>query len=98
MDYQEYKCAVCGTWHKDITSRAKCEIACTKKIAEEERKAAEAKKIEEQKTRKKAVDEAIKAAAKLQRDYINDYGHYEYDGELIENVFLPSKLWSYFLF
>ena len=93
-----YKCAICETLHEDVISRAKCEISCIEKKAEEERKAAEAKKAAEQKLRKEAVDEAIKRAAKLQRDYINDYGYYEYEGELVDNVFLPSKLWHNFLF
>ena len=96
MDNREYKCAVCNTWHKDIVSRARCEIACTEKKVEEERKAAEAKKTAEQKLRKEAVDDAIKRAAKLQSDYVKDYGHYEYEGEIIPNVFWPNKIWHLF--
>ena len=98
MTEREYKCAVCETWHPDIISRAKCEIACMEKKAEEERKAVEAKKAAEQKMRKEAVDEAIQNAAKLQREYVKDYGYYEYEGELVENIFLPSKLWHHVLF
>ena len=98
MNNEVYKCAICEKTHADVMSRAKCEIACMEKIKESERKVAAAKKAAEQKMRKDAVDEAIQRAAKLQRDYINDYGHYEYEGQLVENVFLPSKLWSYYLF
>ena len=93
-----YKCGICGKSHFSVYDRMNCEMSCVKKQQEEERKAAEAKKVAEQKLRKEAVDEAIQRAAKLQRDYINDYGHYEYDGELVENIFLPSKLWHHFVF
>lgn len=96
MDNREYKCAVCNTWHKDIASRARCEIACTEKKVEEERKVAEAKKVAEKKLRKEAVDDAIKRAAKLQSDYVKDYGHYEYEGEIIPNIFWPNKIWHLF--
>ena len=29
-------------------------------------------------------------------EYVKDYGHYEYDGEIIPNVFWPSKIWHMF--
>ena len=93
-----YKCGICGKNHFSVYDRMNCEMSCIKKQQEEERKAAEAKKIAEQNMRKEAVDEAIKRAVKLHNDYVKDYGHYEYEGELIENIFLPSKLWHHFVF
>lgn len=93
-----YKCAICDTEYETVQERMSCEMKCIKKQQEEERKAAEAKRLAEQQLRKEAVDEAIRRAAKLQRDYVRDYGHYEYEGELIENVFTPSKLWHHFVF
>jgi hypothetical protein len=71
-------------------------MSCIKKQHEEERKAEEAKRAAEQKLRKEAVDEAIQRAAKLQRDYVSDYGHYEYEGEIVSNVFWPNKIWHLF--
>ena len=93
-----YKCGICGRTYDSVYQRMTCEASCHKKKQEEERIVAEEKKKTEQKMRKEAVDEAIKRAAQLQREYVKDYGHYEYEGELIENVFLPSKLWHYFGF
>ena len=93
-----YKCGICGSEYESVQSRMNCEMTCIKKQKEEEKKAAEAKKFAEQKLRKEAVDEAIKRAAKLQREYVKDYGNYEYDGGLVENIFIPSKLWHYFGF
>ena len=93
-----YKCGICDTEYETVQERMHCEKKCIKKAEEIARKAEEKKKAEEQKLRKEAVDEAIKRAAKLQRDYVKDYGHYEYEGELVENIFFPSKLWHYFTF
>ena len=45
-----YKCGVCGKEHENIVARATCELECTKRIEEETKKAAEAKKKEEQKS------------------------------------------------
>lgn len=93
-----YKCGICDTEYQSVQERMSCEMKCIKIQQEEEKKKAEAKKLAEQKLRKEAVDEAIKRAAKLQRDYVNDYGHYEYEGEMVENIFFPSKLWNHFMF
>ena len=75
---REYKCAVCETWHPDIVSRARCEIACTEKKAEEERKAAELKKEAEYAERKAEVDAAFNKAYELKDKFVNDYGRYTY--------------------
>ena len=97
MKNAEYTCAVCGKMHTDIISRAKCEIACTEKAAEEARKAAELKKKEEQKTRKAEVDKAFESLHKLVTEYVKDYGHYEYDnGEDNTDFYWPSRLWHNF--
>lgn len=97
MSCREYKCAICETWHPDITSRAKCELACAEKLEEEKRKAEEAKKKEEQKIRKEAVDEAFENLHKLVSDYVKDYGYYEYnDGGEDTNFHWPSRLWHRF--
>lgn len=93
-----YKCGICGTEHETIRNRMNCERACIKKQDEDAKKAEAAKKAAEQKLRKEAVDEAIKRAVKLQCEYVKDYGHYEYEGELVENIFFPSKLWHHFGF
>lgn len=91
-----YKCGICNTEYPTVRERMSCERTCVKKQDEEEKKAAEAKKVAEQKLRKEAVDEAIKRAAKLQSDYVKDYGHYEYEGEIVPNVFWPNKIWHLF--
>ena len=93
---QAYKCGICGNEYESVQSRMNCEMACIKRQKEEERKAEEAKKAAEQKLRKEAVTEAIKRAAKLMNDYVKDYGHYEYEGEIVPNVFWPSKIWGFF--
>lgn len=92
----KYKCGVCGEIYDSIKERMNCENTCLKKQAEEERKAAEAKKKAEKDARKAEVDEALKKFTKLAEAYANDYGSYEYDGELIPNVFLSNKLWHHF--
>ena len=91
-----YKCGICDNEYKTVQERMNCEIKCVKKQQEAERKAAEEKKLAEQKLRKEAVDEAIKRASKLQNEYVKDYGHYEYEGEIIPNVFWPTKIWHMF--
>lgn len=92
-----YKCGVCGNAYEDILARARCEIACTEKQAEEAKKAAETKKKEEQKLRKAAVDEAFEILHKLINAYVKDYGHYEYgDGGEDTNFHWPNRLWHHF--
>lgn len=91
-----YTCAICGTEHISIQDRANCEMACLKKLREEEKMAAEAKKKAEKAARKAEVDEALKKFAKLAEAYTKDYGSYECDGEIIPNMFWPNKLWHHF--
>ena len=79
MMNREYICAVCGTWHKDVVSRAKCEIACSEKKAEEERKEAELKKAAEYEARKIEVDTAFNKAYELKDKFVKDYGRYTYN-------------------
>ena len=92
-----YKCGVCGKEHSSVLDRAKCEIECSKRIEEEARKTAEAKKKEEQKIRKAEVDAAFKKLYDLMDAYVKDYGHYEYDdGGEDTNFHWPSRMWHRF--
>ena len=91
-----YKCALCDSIYESIEGRAKCEQSCLKKKVDEEKRAAAEKRLAEQKLRKEAVDDAIRRAAKLANDYTKDYGHYEYEGEIVENIFWPNKIWHLF--
>ena len=84
-----YYCEVCGKEYTSIVERANCELACAKRVEEETKKAAEAKKKAEQKARLVEIDAAYEAADKLMRAYIEDYGYYTYSsstkGEEVEN-------------
>ena len=93
---KEYKCVLCNTWYPDVLSRAKCEIACSEKKAEEERKAAAEKKLAEKKMRKEEVDEAVANAFRLTSAFIKDYGAYEYGDDIVKDSILPSRIWHYF--
>lgn len=73
-----YKCGVCGSTYEDVLARAKCEIACTEKKEEEERKAAEAKKAAEYDARLEEVNNAFENAYKLRDKLIADYGDYHH--------------------
>lgn len=75
----QYKCAICGEIYDDVRTRMVCESKCLKKQEEEAKKAAEAKKIEEQPARKAEVDKARETYVKLYNEYINDYGEYAYE-------------------
>lgn len=92
----EYRCGVCGKCYEDIESRSKCEMSCLKKREEEEKKIAAEKKAAEKKIRKEAVDEAVANAFRLVNAYIEDYGPYEYDTNVLKNHIWPSKIWHYF--
>lgn len=89
-------CAICGKEYNSILNRAQCEINCTKKIEEEEKRVAAEKKVAEKKMRREAVDEAMANAFRLAKAYIKDYGSYSYDGEANSDCIWPSKIWHYF--
>lgn len=72
-----YKCAVCGEVYESIAQRMNCEQTCLKKQAEEERKAAEAKKKAEYDARVYEVDAAFKKAYELRDKFVEDYGEYK---------------------
>lgn len=92
-----YKCGICGKEYNNVLDRAKCEIACAERAEEEARKAAEAKKKEEQKIRKAEVDEVFERLHELITNYVKDYGHYEYsDGGEDTNFYWPSRMWHNF--
>ena len=93
----EYKCGICGKAHADIPSRAKCEIACAEKKAEEERKAAELKKEAEYETRHAEVDAAFDHAYELRKQFVKDYGYYSYNKAVnnASDLYTPfSWLWE----
>lgn len=93
-----FTCAICGKEHESILNRAKCEIECTKKKEEEEKKAVAKKKAAEKKIRKEAVDEAVAKTFRLINAYIDDYGSYDYDTNIVKESELvwPSRIWHYF--
>ena len=99
-----YVCGVCGKSHETIEERAECELSCVKKIKEEERKAAEAKKKAEKETRQQEVTAALDNAFALMNKFTEDYGTYKYNGKIKEDLnmanmdFFPSKLWHHFWF
>lgn len=99
-----YKCEICGKEHRSIMDRAKCELDCAKRIEEEAKKAAEAKKKEEQKVREAEVNQAIDNTAKLLNQYITDYGFFKYNGksediqDLVLSDVIPTKLRHHFFF
>ena len=92
-----YKCGICGNEFASVQERMNCEMACVKKQKEEEKNAAEAKKQAEQKARKEEIDAALKNLRNLLANYINEYGHYEYEEDNeIGNFHLPSRIWNRF--
>lgn len=90
----KYACSICGASYDTVQERAKCELKCVKKIEEEERKAAEAKKQAEKDARHTEVFEALKTASDLLSAYTEDYGHFEYEGG--SDYIWPSRLFHYF--
>ena len=95
MNNNEYKCAVCGTWHGDIISRAHCEIECMEKKAEEERQAELRKKEAEYAKRKEEVDQAFNTAYELREKFVADYGNYTYEWNS-HSTNQPS-IWRFFV-
>ena len=97
----EYKCAICGTSHEDIQSRANCELACFIKQQEEEKAAAKAKKQAEKNERFTEASAALDNALTLVNKCVEDYGTFTYIGklkdlDLVNMDFFPSKLWHHF--
>lgn len=95
MKNTEYTCAVCGKMHTDIVSRAKCEIACTEKAAEEERLAALRKKEAEYGKRKEEVDNAFNTAYELKEKFVKDYGNYSYGWSSTSSE--QPSIWRFFV-
>ena len=91
-----YKCGICGEVYDDVLSRARCEIACTKKKAEEERKAAKLKKEAEYVDRKSEVDAAFNHAYELKDKFVKDYGRYTYS-KPASNAFDGVCLFDWFM-
>ena len=65
----KYKCAVCDQIYDSIAQRMHCEQACLKKTEEEERKAAEEKKMAEYDARLTEVNNAFKKAYDLKNKF-----------------------------
>lgn len=95
-----YKCAICGTVHESIPARIQCETKCYQKQELEAKKAAEAKKKEEQKSYHDKVDQLVEDAVTAIMDYTDKYGHYEYNGKLADEMELPEllKMMRYLMF
>lgn len=91
-----YKCALCDSAYESVAERVRCEQNCLKKKEENEKRAAEEKKMAERKLRKEAVDESVANALRLINSYINDFGPYEYDNDIITDHIWPSRIWHYF--
>lgn len=72
----QFKCAICGEIYDDVKARMECEAKCLKQQEIETKKAAEAKKKEEQYSRKAKIDAAYDYADKLRDEYVEDYGVY----------------------
>ena len=77
-----YKCAICEKEHSNITDRAKCELNCAKRIEDEAKKAAEAKKLAEKNNRQAEVDAAFDYAYRLRDEFLKDYDSYTYSKTL----------------
>ena len=97
-DKAQYTCGICKTSYDSIQERAKCELACVKRVQEEEKRAAEEKKKVEQAARKAEVDKACKIFTELAESYAEDYGRYEYEEESPQCNFWPNKIWHHFWF
>lgn len=92
-----YKCGICEQNYNTISERNKCEAACIHRIEEDAKKAAEAKKREEQEARRVEVEQAIDHAKDLLTAYINDYKTYEFNTDAADSWVWPSKLLSWFI-
>jgi hypothetical protein len=90
-----YKCAICEKIFDNVADRAACETKCVKRVEEEAKRAAEAKKMEEQKMRKAEVDAAVSIAFDLMDKYIEDFDHYEFKPETksFDEDVLDGLLW-----
>ena len=98
-----YKCEICEKEYSNIADRAKCELNCAKRIEEEAKKAAEAKKNEEKNADFAKASAALDNALTLVNKCVEKYGSFKYSGKLndldIANMdFFPSKLWHHFWF
>lgn len=92
-----YSCGICGKEYEKIADRMRCEMNCVKKMEEEEKKAAEARKNAEKACRKAEVEKAVSDAIDLLKAYTDDYGCADLDIKLSSTDFhWPSKMWHYF--
>lgn len=73
-----FKCSICDKEYENAMDRARCELACGKKLEEEAKKAAEAKKQVEKIADHAKVTEAFDTAYKLRDEYTKKHGVYIY--------------------
>lgn len=98
-----YVCGICGTSHESIEERASCELSCVKKIKEEEKKAAEAKKKAEKDADFAETSAAIDNAYAMINKCVEKHGEFTYSGKLKDSKepvvnYFPSRLWHHFFF
>lgn len=101
MNETIYTCAICGTEHNSILSRAKCEIECANRVEEEAKKAALAKKNAEKEADYAEASAALDNALTLVNKCVEKHGVFKYSGkmkdlDLLNVDFFPSKLWHHF--
>ena len=89
-----YACAICGKTYKTIAERAACEMACSKRLEEEQKRLIEAQKQAEKHKREEELTKKIADTNRAIQDFIHDYGSYSYSGNEINN--LSHLLWNYF--
>ncbi len=90
----QYKCAICGKTYKTVSERATCEMACSKRLEEEQKKLIEAQKQAEKYKRREELTKKIADTNQALQDFIRDYGSYSYGGNEINN--LSHLLLNYF--
>ena len=78
MENRVFKCSICNKEYMSPMARANCELACCKKLEEENKKAAELKKMEEKMASEANVTAAFDAAYELRDEHVAKYGSYSY--------------------
>ena len=77
--HRAFKCSICDKEYEDAMDRARCELACGKKLEEEAKRVAEAKKKEEQEARWAEVENAHERYVDLYEAYLKDYEFDKYN-------------------
>ena len=96
MENKMYKCALCGKEYQTIQQRNTCETKCLVYHAEQERKAAEAKRRAEQDKREKEITIAVENVIDLIQTFVKDYGHYPFYNTMPKNLeHVPTAILKY---